>query len=356
MESNEFFNPKLVNLPYTVAIIKPDTCLNSKTVQDIINKIEEQGFTIKNMIQRELIKEEALNLYYKHKSQPFFDELMEYMLSGECVILLICHETENPIDKWKNLIGPTNPEEAKKQNPQCLRAVYGKSAVKNELHGSHSMIEANKERDIFKFPIPQKIPEFKFDRLKVTLDTLLKFIYPPNLEHPNVNERLDIFALYGPVVNYHSVDQCLCKECSLKGKKVLEVIVKQKLTEEKQKLGISTKNDEVIEKFEKTLTLTNKNDKNSDANKQTTQPKQGGSPQKSNPELELREKRKQYDSKVRIAPIRLLQEENIQQLYNDFCIKCKQHCDSYAHLPGGRDNQHIITDLEINQLGVEINK
>jgi len=42
--------------------------------------------------------------------------------------------------------------------------------------------------------------------MKITLDTLFKFIYPPNLEHPDVNERLDIFGLYGPVVNYHSVD------------------------------------------------------------------------------------------------------------------------------------------------------
>lgn len=31
-ENTEFFNPKLENLPYTVAIIKPDTTLVSKNV------------------------------------------------------------------------------------------------------------------------------------------------------------------------------------------------------------------------------------------------------------------------------------------------------------------------------------
>eukprot|EP00825_Cyclidium_porcatum_P022956 TRINITY_DN2523_c0_g1_i1.p1 TRINITY_DN2523_c0_g1~~TRINITY_DN2523_c0_g1_i1.p1 ORF type:complete len:419 (-),score=83.94 TRINITY_DN2523_c0_g1_i1:365-1621(-) len=196
--------------------------------------------------------------------------------------------------------------------------------------------------------------------MKITLDTLLKFIYPPNLEHPSVNERLDIFALYGPVVNYHSVDQCLCKECALKGKNILEIIYKQKLNEEKQKLGLSTKNDDIIEKFEKTLTITNKGEKvHNDQKKNTnTNPsnKQGQSSEQQLTDQEKRQKRNQYDSKVRIAPIRLLQETQIQQLYNDFCLKCKQHCDQYAHLPSGRDNQHIVTDLEINELATEINK
>lgn len=40
----------------------------------------------------------------------------------------------------------------------------------------------------------------------VSLETLYKFLFPPNLEHSNLLERLDIFAIYGPCVNYHSVD------------------------------------------------------------------------------------------------------------------------------------------------------
>jgi len=117
------------------------------------------------------------------------------MLSGECVVLLLCHEKENPIEKWKKMIGPADPAEAKKSSPTSLRAVYGQSLIKNELHGSDSPVEANKERDVFKFPIPQKIPDFKFDKMKIAIDTLFNFIFPPNLEHPDINQRLDIFAL-----------------------------------------------------------------------------------------------------------------------------------------------------------------
>jgi len=58
--------------------------------------------------------------------------------------------------------------------------------------------------------------------MKVTLKTLFKFIFPPNLEHTNVNERMDIFGLYGPALNYHSVDKCLCVPCSRLGKEILE--------------------------------------------------------------------------------------------------------------------------------------
>lgn len=31
-------------------------------------------------------------------------------------------------------------------------------------------------------------------------------MFPPNLEHSNSTGRLDLFALYGPTVNYHSVE------------------------------------------------------------------------------------------------------------------------------------------------------
>jgi len=56
--------------------------------------------------------------------------------------------------------------------------------IKNELHGSDTAFDSNKERDIFKFPIPQKIPEFAYHKMKVSIKTLIDFLYPPDLEHP----------------------------------------------------------------------------------------------------------------------------------------------------------------------------
>lgn len=151
------------------------------------------------MINRLLIKEEIENLFYAHLNNDYYLKIQDYLQSGESMVLLLCHEKEDPIMKWKQIIGPMNPETAKKDDPDSLRAQYGTDLIENGFHGSDDPYEANKERDIFKFCIPQKIPDFKFDRFKVSMENIMKFIFPPNLEHPSVNERIDVFAEYGPV-------------------------------------------------------------------------------------------------------------------------------------------------------------
>ena len=87
-----------------------------------------------------------------------------------------------------------------------LRGKYGKDAIRNAFWGSDHAKAANKERDVFLLPIPEKPPEFKYIKTKVTIDNILKFMFPPNLEHSNSTGRLDLFALYGPTVNYYSVE------------------------------------------------------------------------------------------------------------------------------------------------------
>jgi len=93
-----------------------------------------------------------------------------------------------------------------------LRATFGKDIIRNAVWGSDDAKAANKERDIFLLPIPERPPEFKYIRTKVTVENILKFMFPPNLEHSNSTGRLDLFSLYGPTVNYHSVDS-FCPKC-----------------------------------------------------------------------------------------------------------------------------------------------
>ena len=113
---------------------------------------------------------------------------------------------EPAVDRWKKLIGLMNPEEATAEDPECLRAIYGVDIIKNAFHGADNNTAANKERDIFLFPIPERPPEFEYIRTKIPMEMILKFLYPPNLEHANSTGRLDLLALYGPIVNHHSVD------------------------------------------------------------------------------------------------------------------------------------------------------
>ena len=47
----------------------------------------------------------------------------------------------------------------------------------------------------------------------MSLQTILNFLLPPKPDHPDVSGRLDILAKYGPIVNYHILDNCICMNC-----------------------------------------------------------------------------------------------------------------------------------------------
>ncbi len=67
---------------------------------------------------------------------------------------------ESPIVRWKKLIGDKDPSEAKIKDPSSLRAKYGVDVIKNAFHGSDDPKSANRDRDIFLFPVPEKPPDF----------------------------------------------------------------------------------------------------------------------------------------------------------------------------------------------------
>ena len=125
----------------TLAIIKPDAYKGGYTGK-IIDRIIEEGFNIKEMKQVLLSKEKAEGFYDVHRERPFFGELVEFMSSGNCVVLSL--ERENAVNKWREVIGATNPEEA---DQGTIRALYGANTGNNAVHGSDSsdngIIESN---------------------------------------------------------------------------------------------------------------------------------------------------------------------------------------------------------------------
>lgn len=80
---------KMEPIPYTIALIKPDTAVNEERVNEILDKIEENGLTIYERETRILDREDALNLYAKFKHREFFQELCDYITSGPVEILLL---------------------------------------------------------------------------------------------------------------------------------------------------------------------------------------------------------------------------------------------------------------------------
>lgn len=127
----------------TLAIIKPDA-VKKKVVGRIIQRIEDEGFEILGLKMLQLTKEEAKKFYYVHQDKPFYESLTDFMSSGRVVVLLL--EKENAIRHWREVMGATDPAQAK---PGTLRRLYGFSVERNAVHGSDSPQTAEYEISFF---------------------------------------------------------------------------------------------------------------------------------------------------------------------------------------------------------------
>jgi nucleoside-diphosphate kinase len=85
------------------------------------------------LIQRELTKQEAENLYYKQRETEHFRKLLIYAVSGDSIVLLLSSKEGDPILKFKELCGDKDPKLAKENT---LRKLYGLDVIKNEIYGS----------------------------------------------------------------------------------------------------------------------------------------------------------------------------------------------------------------------------
>jgi nucleoside-diphosphate kinase len=114
----------------TFAIIKPNAFADGNSGK-ILNRIYEEGFKVVGIKKLYLSKVEAEGFYYVHRERPFFAELTDFMSSRPCIAMVL--EAENAIQKWRDLMGATNPAQAAEGT---LRRQFGKSVGENATHGS----------------------------------------------------------------------------------------------------------------------------------------------------------------------------------------------------------------------------
>ncbi|XP_054471652.1 thioredoxin domain-containing protein 6 [Anoplopoma fimbria] len=137
---------------YTVAIIKPDAVAHGKA-NEIIMKIQDAGFEILAHEERTLTEVEAQD-FYRHKAEEAgFGDLVQFMSSGPSHILVLSQVegSANVVPAWRELIGPADIEEARRDQPESLRAQYGTQTLFNAVHGSEDMDQASRELAFF-FP------------------------------------------------------------------------------------------------------------------------------------------------------------------------------------------------------------
>ena len=127
----------------TFAIIKPDAVKNGNTGL-ILDRIIKSHFEILGAKLLRLSKKQAEGFYDIHKERPFFEELTDFMSSGQCMVLAL--KKENAVQAWRQTIGSTNPEEAESGT---IRKDYATNIQNNAVHGSDSDENAKKEIAFF---------------------------------------------------------------------------------------------------------------------------------------------------------------------------------------------------------------
>ncbi len=127
----------------TFSIIKPDA--TQRHLTGAINAVfEKNGLHIVGQKRIRLSRLQAREFYAVHKDRPFYEELVEYMVSGPVVVQVL--EGDNAVAKHREIMGATDPAKAA---AGTIRKEFGESIERNSVHGSDSLENAENEIRFF---------------------------------------------------------------------------------------------------------------------------------------------------------------------------------------------------------------
>ena len=134
-------DPLPLKIEATLALIKPDAYPVHKDA--ILKRIQDDGFAIYKEAEVRLTPEQAQEFYKEHVGKPFYETLCGWMSSAPIYALVL--EKPDGVKAWRALAGPTNSEKARAENPDTIRAQFGKDGSENAVHGSDSYESAQRE-------------------------------------------------------------------------------------------------------------------------------------------------------------------------------------------------------------------
>lgn len=114
----------------TLSIIKPDAVAKN-VIGQIYSRFEGAGLKIIAARMIQLSRAEAEGFYSVHRERPFFNALVDFMISGPVIVQAL--EGENAILTHRDLMGATDPKKAEKGT---IRADFADSIDANAVHGS----------------------------------------------------------------------------------------------------------------------------------------------------------------------------------------------------------------------------
>ena len=137
------------NLERTLILVKPDGVARS-LVGEVVSRVENKGYQIVGLKMLTPTREILAKHYAEHEGKPFYEPLIEFMLSGPIVAIIA--QGNRVIEGFRKLAGTTDPTTAE---PGTIRGDLardqGTKVVQNIVHGSDSPESAAREIAIF-FP------------------------------------------------------------------------------------------------------------------------------------------------------------------------------------------------------------
>lgn len=127
----------------TLAIIKPDAVASGKAGA-ILAHLEDAGFAVRALRMTRLSHAQAGAFYAVHRDRPFYDSLVDFMVSGPVIPMVL--EAEDAIPALRMAIGATDPAEAEEGT---IRDLYAESKERNAIHASDAAENAEREIAFF---------------------------------------------------------------------------------------------------------------------------------------------------------------------------------------------------------------
>ena len=127
----------------TLILVKPDG-VRRRLVGEVIKRIEDKGYDIKEMKLFTIDESLAHKHYAEHTEKPFFAELVSFITSGPVVAMVV--EGPDAVSGMRQIMGATNPLEAATGS---IRGDYATVITENIVHGSDSQASAEREVNLF---------------------------------------------------------------------------------------------------------------------------------------------------------------------------------------------------------------
>lgn len=131
------------SLEQTLSIIKPDA-VGQNMIGNIIEYFEREGLSVIAVKMLHMTPEQAKGFYAVHKDRPFFQELVDFMISGPVLVMVLAGE--NAVARNRQIMGATDPSKAA---AGTIRADFATSIDRNAIHGSDSLANAKSEIAFF---------------------------------------------------------------------------------------------------------------------------------------------------------------------------------------------------------------